>query len=187
MRKFLTISSIVFGGIFLFAQNSEAKITLKQVRNEFKYKKYSTEVLKKFISEIDEIEQEPYVWEPVPGEIIGWNNDRASFSNQETFWIKNNKLTKIETQLSEKNLEKINKYAPKGKYFDFFDSYRSFGNVVKKLKNGQFLLFAELKLMDEKNIGNFEEGYTVEYLTKDFKNFIPTKILKMNKTWKIIK
>ena len=58
---------------------------------------------------------------------------------------------------------------------------------MKKLKNGQFLLVAELKLMDEKNIGNFEEGYTVEYLTKDFKNFIPTKILKMNKTWKIIK
>ena len=186
MRKFLTISSIIFGG-FLFAQNSEAKITLKQVQNEFKYKKYSTEVLKKFISEIDEIEQEPYVWEPVPGEIIGWNNDRASFSNQETFWIKNNKLTKIETQLSEKNLEKINKYAPRGKYFDFFEGYRSIGNVVKKLKNGQFLLVAELKLMDEKNIGNFEEGYTVEYLTKDFKNFIPLRISKEENKWTTIK
>ena len=58
---------------------------------------------------------------------------------------------------------------------------------MKKLKNGQFLLFAELKLMDEKNIGNFEEGYTVEYLTKDFKTFTPTKILNMNKTWKIVK
>ncbi len=41
--------------------------------------------------------------------------------------------------------------------------------------------------MDEKNIGNFEEGYTVEYLTKDFKTFTPTKILNMNKTWKIVK
>ena len=187
MRKFLTISSIVFGGIFLFAQNSEAKITVKQVQQKFKFKKYPTEVLKKFVNEITEVEQEPNVFEEIPGEIIAWSNDRATYSVQETFWVKNNKLTKIETQLDEKGLDRINKYAPKGKQFDFYDGYRSVGSVVKKLKNGQFLLVGELKLENVKDFDNFEDGYAVEYLTKDFKTFTPTKILKMDKTWKIVK
>ena len=51
MKKLLTISSIIFGGI-LFAQNSGAKITVNQVQKEFKYKKYSSEILKKFVNEI---------------------------------------------------------------------------------------------------------------------------------------
>ena len=102
------------GGI-LFAQNSEAKITVNEVQKEFKYKKYSPEILKKFVSEIGEIEQKPNVSENIPGEIIGWNNDRGVYSTQETFWVKNNKLTKIETQLDEKSVEKLNKYAPKNK------------------------------------------------------------------------
>ena len=65
MKKILVISSIILGGI-LFGQNSEVKITVKQVQKEFKYKKYSPEILKKFVNQISEVEQIPIVTEFIP-------------------------------------------------------------------------------------------------------------------------
>mgnify|MGYP003602675748 CR=1 FL=1 len=185
MKKILTISSIVFGG-FLFAQNSVAKITVKQVQKEFKFKKYSPNVLKKFISEINEVEQEPIIWESIPGEIIGWENDRATYSTSETFWIKNNKLIQIETN---PKIEQVNKYAPKNGKFEYIEGWQSVGKVLKKDKNGIFHLGLIMRFVENENSENFsDERFQLEYQTKDFKNFILKRLKPTeSKNWTNIK
>lgn len=185
MKKLLIISSIFLGG-FLFAQNSVAKITLKQVQKEFKYKKYSIEILKKFISEIDEVEQEPNVWESIPGEIIGWENDRATYSIVETFWIKNNKLIQIETNPT---IEQVNKYSPKNGHFEYIEGWQSIGKVLKKDKNGIFHLGLIMRFVKDVNSENFsDERFQLEYQTKDFKKFTLKRLKPTeSKKWTIIK
>ena len=83
-KKNLLISSIIVGGI-LSAQKYEAQIIVKEVQKEFKYKKYSPEILKKFVNQISEIEQKPNVTEFISGEIIGWKNDRSTGTTEEIF------------------------------------------------------------------------------------------------------
>ena len=195
MRKILIVSTIVFGGI-LFAQNSEAKITVKEVQKEFSYKKYSPEILKRFVNQISEVEQKPYVTEFIPGEIIGWNNDRSTYSTEEIFQIKGNKLVQISTIPQNKSFfEKINKYAPKGKEFDIYKwSSRVYeGKIEKKLDDVNYLIKIGLTLFEKGKNDDFNSGigeYEVEYKTKDFKNFVPLKLLekeKKNAKWITIK
>ena len=195
MKKLLTISSIIFGGI-LFAQNSGAKINVNQVQKEFKYKKYSSEILKKFVNEIEEIEQKPNITEFIPGEIIGWNNDRSTYTTEEIFWIKGNKLIPISTiPENESFFAKVNKYAPKGNEFDIYKwSTRVYeGEVLKKLADGNFLMNIGLTLFKTGKSDDFNNGigeYEVEYKTKDFKNFVPVKLREKDKKgakWIIIK
>ena len=194
MKKTLLISAVFIGGI-LFAQ-SEAKITVKEIQKEFKYKKYSTEILKKFVNQISEIEQKPYVTEFVPGEIIGWNNDRSTYSTEEIFWIKGNKLVEISTIPQNENFfTKVNKYAPKGKEFEIYKwSTRVYeGKILKKLTDGSYLINIGLTLFEKGKNDDFNNGireYEVEYKTKDFKNFIPLKLREKdnkNAKWIIIK
>ena len=175
MKKFLTISSIVFGGL-LFAQNSETKISVKQVQKEFKFKKYSTNVLKKFVNEIDEYDAT--LFESIPGEIIGWTStDKGNQTQTETFKIKNGTLTKINTTVSESDLKRIDKFAPKNSHFELNSGlevdgeykYPSVGRVEKKLKNGEYLLSSRITLQNE---NGDKKLYDLEYQTKDFKKFI---------------
>ena len=195
MKKTLLISAVFVGGI-LFAQNSEAKITVKEVQKEFKYKKYSTEILKKFVKQIDEIEQKPNVTEFIPGEIIGWNNDRSTYSTEEIFKINGQNLTQISTIPENKSFfEKLNKYAPKGNEFDIYKwSTRIYeGKIEKKLNDGNYLINIGLTLFEKGKNDDFNNGigeYEVEYKTKDFKNFIPLKLRekdKKNAKWTTIK
>ena len=195
MKKTFLISAILMGGI-LFAQNSEAKITVKEVQKEFKYKKYSTEILKKFVKQIDEIEQKPNVTEFIPGEIIGWNNDRSTYSTEEIFKINGQNLTQISTIPENKSFfEKLNKYAPKGNEFDIYKwSTRIYeGKIEKKLNDGNYLINIGLTLFEKGKNDDFNNGigeYEVEYKTKDFKNFIPLKLRekdKKNAKWTTIK
>ena len=195
MKKTFLISAILMGGI-LFAQNSKAKITVNEVQKEFKYKKYSPEILKKFVNEIGEVEQKPNVTEFVPGEIIGWNNDRSTYSVEEIFLIKNGKLNPISTiPENESFFKKINKYAPKGKEFDIYKwSTRVYeGKIEKKLADGNYLINIGLTLFEKGKIEDFNNGigeYEVEYKTKDFKTFIPLKLRekdKKNAKWTTIK
>ena len=191
MRKILTISSIVFGGIFLFAQNSEAKITVKQVQQKFKFKKYSTAVLTKFIKEIDE--NDATIFESIPGEIIGWTStDKGNQTQTETFKIKNGTLTKINTTVSESDLKKIDKFAPKNSHFELnnglYDEtkYPSVGKVLKKLNDGTYLLSSRITL--EFNSQEPHKIYDLEYQTKDFKNFVLKRIKDSESDkWTIVK
>ncbi len=139
MKKTILISAILFGGI-LFAQNSDAKITVKEVQKEFKYKKYNPEILKKFVKKISEIEQKPNVTEYIPGEIISWNNDRGSYSSQEIFIIQGNKLNEISTIPQNENFfSKINKFAPKNQIFSFENNGRNYeAKTIKKLRIKNF-------------------------------------------------
>ena len=77
MKRTLLFSALFVGGI-LIAQNSDAKITVTEVQKEFNYKKYSPQILENFVNQISEIEQKPTITEFIPGEIIGWNNDRST-------------------------------------------------------------------------------------------------------------
>ena len=189
MKKFLTISSIVFGGL-LFAQNSETKISVKQVQKEFKFKKYSTNVLKKFVNEIDEYDAT--LFESIPGEIIGWTStDKGNQTLTETFKINNGILKKINTSVTESDLKKMNKYAPKNAHFELnsglFDEskYPSVGKVEKKLKNGEYLLSSQITLQNEN--GN-KKLYDLEYQTKDFKKFILKRFKPSeSEKWTVIK
>lgn len=186
MRKILVISTIILGGI-LFGQNSEAKISVKQIQKEFKYKKYSPEILKKFVNQISEVEQEPNVTEFIPGEIIGWNNDRSTYSTEKIFKIQGNKLIEISTIPQNENFfSKINKYAPKGKEFDIYKwSNRVYeGNILKKLPDGNYLMNIGLTLFEKGESDDFNNGlgeYELEYKTKDFKNFVPIRFREKEK------
>ena len=189
MRKFLTISSIIFGG-FLFAQNSDAKISVKQVQQKFKFKKYSTTVLTKFVKEIDE--NDATLFEAIPGEIIGWTStDKGNQTQTETFKIKNGTLTKINTMVSESDLKKIDKFAPKNSHFELnsglYDEtkYPSVGKIEKKLKNGEYLLSSRITLQNE---NGDKKLYDLEYQTKDFKKFSLKRFKQSeSKKWTIVK
>ncbi|OJV48988.1 MAG: hypothetical protein BGO40_03550 [Chryseobacterium sp. 39-10] len=195
MKRTLLFSALFVGGI-LIAQNSDAKITVTEVQKEFKYKKYSPQILENFVNQISEIEQKPTITEFIPGEIIGWNNDRSTGSTEEIFWIKNGKLNPISTVPENENFfKKINKYAPKEKEFDIYKwSTKTYeGKILKKLTDGSFLINIGLTLFEKGTNDDFNNGigeYEVEYKTKDFKNFIPLKLRekeKNNAKWITIK
>ena len=195
MKKTILISSILFGGILL-AQNSGVKITVKEVQKEFKYKKYSPEILKNFVNQISEIEQKPNVTEFIPGEIIGWNNDRSTATSEYIYKIQGNKLIEISTIPQNENFfVKINKYAPKGKEFDIYKwSTRVYeGNISKKLPDGNYLMKIGLTLFEKGKNDDFNNGtgeYEVEYKTKDFKNFTPLRLREKenkNAKWIVLK
>ncbi len=175
------ISAVFIGGI-LFAQ-SEAKITVKEIQKEFKYKKYSAEILKKFVNQISEIEQKPYVTEFVPGEIIGWNNDRSSYSTQEIFKITGNKLVEISTIPQNENFfAKLNKFASNNQIFSFENNGRNYeAKSIKKSKNGDYILNSEIYILEKNSNSDILETYEIEYKTKDFKNFTPLKIRNVEK------
>ena len=179
MKKIFIISSFFIGGI-LSAQNSDAKISITEIQKEFKYKKYSTEILTKFVNEIEEVEQVPYVTEFIPGEIIGWNNDRSSYSSEEIFWIKNNELKMISTIPEDETFwNKLNQKAPKNYKFSFENYGRAReAKSIKKSKNGNFILNSEVYLYEENEESNPSKIYKVEYQTKDFKNFTLKKLSK---------
>ena len=195
MKKTFLISAIFVGGI-LFAQNSDAKITVKEVQKEFKFKKYSPKILTDFVDSISEIEQKPNVTEFVPGEIIGWNNDRSTYTSEYIYLIKGNKLNPISTiPENESFFKKINKYAPKGKEFDIYKwSTKVYeGKIEKKLADGNYMINIGLTLFEKGKNDDSNNGigeYEVEYKTKDFKTFIPLKLRekdKKNAKWITIK
>ena len=78
---------------------------------------YKRQVLTKFVKEIDE--NDATLFEAIPGEIIGWTStDKGNQTQTETFKIKNGTLTKINTTVSESDLKKIDKFAPKNSHFE---------------------------------------------------------------------
>ena len=205
MRKFLTITTIILGG-FLFSQEkkydvhkseygisimpySVEKVPLNIIQKNFIYKKYPVELLKKLIKTA---EKDATFFESIPGEVIGWTStDKGNQTQTETFKIKNGTLTKINTTVSESDLKKIDKFAPKNSHFELnnglYDEtmYPSVGKIEKKLKNGDYLLSSRITLQNE---NGDKKLYDLEYQTKDFKKF-NLKRLKPSKSekWTIIK
>jgi hypothetical protein len=206
MKKLLTISSIVLGG-FLFAQEKDylvektesgisimpysvESVPLKVIQKNFVYKKYTVELLKKLIKIA---EKDATFFESIPGEIIGWTStDKGNQTQTETFKIKNGTLTKINTTVSESDLKKIDKFAPKNSHFELnnglYDDtkYPSVGKVLKKLKDGTYLLSSRITL----EFSNQEPHkiYDLEFQTKNFKNFVLKRIKDSESdTWTIVK
>ena len=206
MKKLLTISSIVLGG-FLFAQEKDylvektkrgisiipysvESVSLKVIQKNFVYKNYPVELLKKII---EIAEKDATFFESIPGEIIGWTStDKGIQTRTETFKIKNGTLTKINTTVSESDLKRIDKFAPKNSHFELNSGlevdgeykYPSVGRVEKKLKNGEYLLSSRITLQNE---NGDKKLYDLEYQTKDFKKF-NLKRLKPSESekWSII-
>ena len=146
----------------------------------------------KFVKEIDE--NDATIFESIPGEIIGWTStDKGNQTQTETFKIKKGTLTKINTTVSESDLKRIDKFAPKNSHFelnigldvDGESKYPSVGRVEKKLKNGEYLLSSRITLQNE---NGDKKLYDLEYQTKDFKKF-NLKRLKPSESekWTIIK
>lgn len=205
MKKLLTISSIVLGG-FLFAQEkdyqvektesgisimpySAESVPLEVIQKNFVYKKYTVELLKKLIKTA---EKDATFFESIPGEIIGWTStDKGNLTQTEIFKIKSGNLTKINTTVSESDLKKIDKFAPKNSHFelnnDYLDAFKypSVGNVVNKLKDGKYIMNSQITL--KYNDGN-KKLYDLEYQTKDFKKFTLKRFKESeSEKWTIIK
>lgn len=205
MKKLLIISSFLLGG-FLFAQEeayqinksesgisisprSEKPITLKEIKNNFYYKKYSNEILKKLIKIA---EKDATFFESIPGEIIGWEStDKGKDTQTRSYQIKNGNLKEVNTTIGETDLKKLNKYIPKKSYFilnsGLYDEtkYPSVGRIIKKLKNGEFLIVTLITL---RSINEQDKLYEVEYTSHNFKTFT-LKRFKENETekWEIVK
>ena len=196
MKKLLTISSILIGGILL-AQKTEPEITVDKSENKvsimpvldnrhvtvaemqkaFIYKKYSVEILKQLVkNSLKNGEENATVFESIPGEIIGWTStDGGAQTQTVNFQLKNGKLIEVNTTIGETELKKLNKFAPKNSHFelnnDYLDAFKypSVGNIDKKLKTGEFNLSSQITLQNDN--GN-KELYDLEYQTKDFKKFL---------------
>ena len=194
MKKQFLFSAICLSGLFFgqsFVTTAHPKVS--EIQKNFKFKKYPKNLLSQFSKNIGADETETVeVFENVPGEVIGWKNDRGSYTTSETFQIKNGKLIEIETlPKSEKFLSGLNKFAPKNSHFQF----ASWGgrtlepNSIKKHKNGNYILTAELQAVEngktlEDDGTNSLGNYILEYQTSDFKNFKPTRIKNSkNKSW----
>ena len=93
---------------------SVESVSLKVIQKNFVYKNYPVELLKKII---EIAEKDATFFESIPGEIIGWTStDKGIQTRTETFKIKNGTLTKINTTVSESDLKRIDKFAPKWAY-----------------------------------------------------------------------
>ncbi len=186
MKRQFTLSALILSTC-AFGQISE-KFTLQDIQQEFKNKRYSPEVLKKFNAYL--LDNKSYtISEEIPGEIISYTyeNENGSISRVSQFFkITGEKLIPIKTDPRNEELkinksfdEKVAKYA--GKNWRFED--RS-GYSIKKLKNGTYLISTNFYKEGDSNIT--PSGY-IDYTTKDFKKFIPYRISEDDKNWKLIK
>lgn len=186
MKRQFTLFALILS-IYAFAQNSE-KFTLQDIQREFRYKKYSPEVLKKFNSYL--LNNQYYTFsEEIPGEIISYTyeNENGSTSRVSQFFkIVGEKLIPIKTdprneefKIIESFHEKVAKYA--GKNWRFEDRA---GYTIKKLRNGNYLISTNFYKETDSNVA--PSGY-LDYTTKDFKSFIPYRISEDDKNWKLIK
>lgn len=184
-KQFILVALILTS--FIFAQNSQ-KFTLADIQQEFKYKKYSPEILKKFNTYL--LDNKYYtISEDIPGEIISYTyeNENGSVSRiSQSFKIIGKKLTPIKTDPRNENFEisknfdvLVAKYA--GKNWRFEDRA---GYSIKKSRNGTYLISTNFYKDVDSNIA--PSGY-LEYTTKDFKSFIPYRISEDDKNWKLIK
>ena len=180
--------------ILYLIDNSTKYISIKAFcknileNGQFKYKKYSPEVLKKFNTYL--LDNKFYtISEEIPGEIISYTyeNENGSISRVSQFFkITGKKLIPIKTDPRNKEFtinksfgEKVAKYA--GKNWRFEDRA---GYTIKKLRNGTYLISTNFYKETDSNVA--PSGY-LDYTTKDFKSFIPYRISEDDKNWKLIK
>ncbi|PIF47471.1 hypothetical protein CLU96_4526 [Chryseobacterium sp. 52] len=198
MRKLIFTATLLFSS-FLFAQSFEtyANPKVSEIQKNFKFKKYSKKLLAEFSKQIvEEPNKIVTVSEFIPGEIIGWNNERGSYKSSQVFKINDGKLLAVETEPNSETFMKIiNAYAPKNTYFEFNSiGGRNYdAEFVKKQKNGKYLMAINLIALKNDSDGsnsNFDNSslYNLEYETLDFKTFKPLKIKKTeSKNWITIK
>jgi len=186
MKSQVTLIALILSTC-AFAQNSD-KFTLLDIQREFRHKKYSVEVLKKFNTYL--LDNKYYnISEEIPGEIISYTyeNENGSISRVSQFFkINGEKLDpiKIDPRNEEFDIntifdEKVAKYA--GKNWRFEDRA---GYSIKKFKNGIYFISTQFYREIDSNIA--PSGY-LDYTTKDFKKFIPYRISEDGKNWKLIK
>lgn len=197
MRKIFIIPTILLSTLFL-SQSFEtyAKPRVDEIQKNFIFKKYTKKILKEFSDKIGANEEEAvYVFESIPGEIIGWHNDRGVSTTSQSFRIVNGKLLEIDTiPTSDTFFNKLSKFNEKNKYFEFNSKGgRTYDAVfLKKQKSGKYLLTADLISIDNNSnssISDFDSLpiYNIEYETLDFKNFKPLRIKKSeSKEWLLI-
>lgn len=180
MKKIL-ISASLFVSITFFAQSFEttAHPRVSEIQKKFRYKKYPKPALEEFSKLAGtEPNESIIITECIPGEIIGWTNDRGSFSTSQHFKIEKNKLKEISTIPEAGDfLVNLEKYAPVNYSFSFnsINGRVHDAQFIKKQKNGRYLLSAHLVAIKRGSV-NGSDLYELEYETADFKNFKPLRI-----------
>lgn len=128
---------------------------------------------------------ESSIFETLPGEILTYVTEtgQAMGRNYISFIMKGNNLQPINPYPNDSKFdEKISKYVKAGWRFEPRAGYG-----IEKNKLGDYIISTSLYTEDDSNVA---PSMSIEYKTKDFKNFIPLRIAKNdgeNHVWREIK
>ncbi|KQM19843.1 hypothetical protein [Chryseobacterium sp. Leaf201] len=190
MIKNTLIFSTLLIAILGFSQSKSAP-TLKEIQRSLKKGKYSSAILNDFRKQMNyEGYGEYIIDEEIPGEIISFSQQPlvgvSSSRSTSMFIIKNNKLQPLhylpvhEDYEIDKNFNaRVKKYAGE----DWSFSYNAEYNISKNINNSYIISTFIKKRAD----ADCCSSLYLEYLTKDFKNFLPYRISEDGKDWDVIK
>lgn len=188
IKNTLTFSMLLIA-ILGFSQSKSAP-TLKEIQRTFKNGKYSSAVLNDFRKQMNyEGNAEYIISEEIPGEIISFSEQRlngvSSSKSTLMFTVKNNKLKPLHYLPVNKNYEidknfnaKVKKYAGEDWSFAYNAGYK-----ISKNKSNKYIISTSIKKSEDADCC---PSLYLEYLTKDFKNFLPYRISEDGKSWNII-
>lgn len=148
--------------------------TVEELQKKFKPENYTEKILLEFQKSIEHLEENPSLYEYIPGEVIAWSLMDGRFLLNRMFLIKNDTLIEIEAlPKDDAFLSKLNSYVPEKSRFIYRNELWTLPAVKEKLADNSYLIKVNAKSYNPRPYEPSSDilTYNLEYTTKDFVNF----------------